>query len=162
MSFSREYMEIVAVVPKPDGLDFLFGNGDVSHLRLEELMLMVPQKYQEVNWDRAEVLDYRSAVSVPAVPEPLIVSVVKIRERTDPKFATHLQSVAMRQCAFIGRKLRTLRESVNLSVEQAAGKARITPILYSDIEDGHPVLYDYLNVILDALNKDWSDLAGDA
>lgn len=126
------YQRISQVSFAPNGtLDVIFGNGDRVMVTIQEI---TPPSYTDIQWD--QMTFNSSVIEVPAEPYPLDIPWDHIRDLTDPGFREYNQNLEIENSLEIGRRVRSLRESKNLSVEKLATKSGVAAYMIKEIEAG--------------------------
>ncbi|HYU18315.1 MAG TPA: helix-turn-helix transcriptional regulator [Chloroflexota bacterium] len=117
----------------------------------------LPPGSPEVDWGSMTVGPYE--ILVPAPDGQIEIPWSTIRVLTDRGYAAHLAAAAEQQARQIGRQIKKLRESRNLTGKELAERAGISPQSLSRIEHGkHDVVFSTLRRILAAMGYSLTDL----
>ena len=150
-----EYQRIATASYRTGKLVVTFEDGwrvtvDATHL--------LPPGTADVDWNRLGVTPYE--LVVPAGSGEIEIPWSTIRALTDREYSAHLAAAAEEQARLIGRRIRELRQSRNLSGRELAERAGITPQSLSRIEHGrHDVVFTTLQRLLAAMGCSLRDLA---
>lgn len=151
-----EYQRLENVVFDEGRLRVRFANGD--EIEVDPTQLVRPEVAAAADW-AAAVVD-GPEIAVPTSDRPIGISWLDLRSLTDSAFAAHLAEVADEEAQQVGQRIRSLRQSRNLSSAELARRADITPQSLSRIELGrHDVVYSTLQRLLAAMNYTLADLA---
>lgn len=101
----------------------------------------------------------RHEIVVPTADGRIEIPWSSLRALTDREYSAHLVTAAEEQARQVGRRIRELRESRNLSGKELAERAGIAPQSLSRIEHGHhDVVFTTLQRILAAMGASLKDL----
>lgn len=131
--WARAYQTILSFKSKAHQLTVTFANGDtvvIPHARL------VPPGITAVSWGNAYLATGAFSITVPAEPKPLEIWWDVIRNLTDEKFARDMVQIAAEQARYIGKRVRELRESRELTQAKLASITGIEQANLSRIENG--------------------------
>lgn len=149
------YQRIASVEILSRDLEVVFEDGTTVTLDAKQVL---PPDVRSPAWGSLYFNDFE--IVVPTASGEIEIPWSTIRLLTDQKFAAYWTHAAEDQAKKIGRQLRKLRKSRNLTSKEVAIRAGITPQSLSRIELGHhDVVFTTLRKILAAMGCTLRDLS---
>ena len=127
---TRDYRRIVSAMAHAGVLTAGFGDG--SHAHLDVRRLLRPGEAPE--WERMTFTPFE--IVVPSEAGDIEIPWSTIRALTDPAYEQHLATKFAEQARLIGERVRGLRQSKDLGVQELADQAGISPERLARIEAG--------------------------
>lgn len=152
---SPKYQRITDAQIVSEKLEIRFEDNSIVNLDRNSIL---PVGMHNPDWSNLQFTPYE--LIVPTSSDEIEIPWSTIRLLSDTSFAAHWALQAEEQAKDIGKRLRELRKSKNLSSKEVAERAGISPQSLSRIEKGHhDVVFTTLRKILAAMGCTLQDLA---